>query len=1498
MKRKFSYKALLLALLALLICLGAVTLSVAYLKKQTGAVTNTFVRGEDPTLTYWLDYNLNGGESDTIKPETVEATEEEHNFTVTSEEPSRLGYQFLGWADTADAKAPTYHGGSTVTVTKDDRGKTLYAVWQEVDDFVLYFQSNLPDSVKNVKLRNMPETMTAKYAGSSQHTFTVTNVPYDENADATGLTFLGWTSMVGGKVVYPAADTIDVTVTQKVTTLYAVWGFEYYVEFDRNPGDGTVGKYIRENGTFVNEDPEDQIILGSDSQTVSPYLLYESGVYSYVREKHLLVGFSSAAGGTTPEEYVTVAKPGRNNAETVYAIWAQGNYALIYDANGGSNAPATQTATAGELSYTFTINTKIPDRMEGSNGVFKGWAYTADAETPYFVWDEESKTFNPPTVELDINDPVRVLYAVWEYTYTLTYQRGSLADTDSPMPENQTAKSSKPTYTFTIPKDPTPTRDGGKEYMFHYWAEGEERINGEFRYCDNNGFYFDQVVVTAVEPSIALYPRFRPTEGYRLEFNTSTPKPVPVAETTQTICTIQIPPETPIVTDGVFLGWADKAHYDKHEVQYQPGDLVRLNPDVEGHTLMLYAVTRRYDRVRFNVKYNGGVYTSACGTKTTESTSRYEYIIPYGTRRYALKNRLEDKLPTQTNYTLKGANYTKNAGGLVTEIKLSTKDYTIAKDRFTISGVVIDFDLWDAGKRLVTVEKTYDDGSKDYTIELYLVWARDNAYDRYCFSINKNCTDSTATVSTFQNHLILQTTGNFESTFNTTSKGSVTGSRSGYRLAALAYDAAGTEIYSYVSEDGSLDKDVVVSQRDERVKKTTGGGSGGGNKYELTLYAIWEPQHIFNLTLNDNGGSYWDSSSSKFLDSETKTVTRPPEETTYTWGASTTYNTPTRYGYVLKGFAYTEDATEPDFIMSGNKFPEEGITVDKSSPYAVSGTTNGVLSTTLTLYAVWEKQQIFRLVQDFNGGTYTYSGGSTVKTEERDAIVEQGPDSYTFSTTTPKVPIRSGYRLLGYAYTEDATVPDFVRSGTSFTPGITISKLDTDREIRTYQLDGVDVTELTVYAVWEKEKSFTLSLNPNGGSPFESSTKYYGQSETQATWKAGSTITVPTRDGFACLGYATSKDATEPDYPVRDIYYDSSSKTNRAYLTEDITFTDEQEGVIHNKDSAPETHTLTLYAVWKPMRRFAVTINQNVGKSPSDYTTYSSYYDKSVTSATIAVSSSTNNALSSYPGYNLKGAAYTLDAKAVNFDGNSFSVLVDTADTEHGVTVTTDDNGVETVTLRLYAIWSVKLWYEGKGSDLPSTVEVINPTAEERVVSIAPKQPTHQNFLFTGWATASDASVAEYGAVGYYTRVGSKEVSPTVTLEKNTTLYAVWMQKYTLGFDANGGDKNSTPNIEVAYVTLTGTTTRYTFSISPNKPNREDYTFLGWSTKPNATAADYQPSGTILVNGNTDGSETVTTLYAVWQEDTGETTADETTETDGPLLNGSGSPTSPSEKLE
>lgn len=77
---------------------------------------------------------------------------------------------------------------------------------------------------------------------------------------------------------------------------------------------------------------------------------------------------------------------------------------------------------------------------------------------------------------------------------------------------------------------------------------------------------------------------------------------------------------------------------------------------------------------------------------------------------------------------------------------------------------------------------------------------------------------------------------------------------------------------------------------------------------------------------------------------------------------------------------------------------------------------------------------------------------------------------------------------------------------------------------------------------------------------------------------------------------------------------------------------------------------------------------------------------------------------------------------------------------------------------------------------------------------------------------------------------------------------------YTLSYNANGG--SGAPSSQ----TGTGVGS-YTFPISNAKPTRSGYTFLGWSLSSTATAASYQPGGSITLTADD-------TLYAVWEINT------------------------------
>ena len=74
---------------------------------------------------YCVDYNANGG---TDAPDSQTKTHDVA-LTLTDETPTRDGYSFLGWAESADAMEAQYQPGDTYTANADT---TLYAVWAEI----------------------------------------------------------------------------------------------------------------------------------------------------------------------------------------------------------------------------------------------------------------------------------------------------------------------------------------------------------------------------------------------------------------------------------------------------------------------------------------------------------------------------------------------------------------------------------------------------------------------------------------------------------------------------------------------------------------------------------------------------------------------------------------------------------------------------------------------------------------------------------------------------------------------------------------------------------------------------------------------------------------------------------------------------------------------------------------------------------------------------------------------------------------------------------------------------------------------------------------------------------------------------------------------------------------------------------------------------------------------------------------------------------------------
>ncbi len=168
----------------------------------------------------------------------------------------------------------------------------------------------------------------------------------------------------------------------------------------------------------------------------------------------------------------------------LYAIWEEDkvDYYLNYDANGGKNAPASQTVSVPTtfLSATFTISSTKPTRQ---GFIFKGWSETPNAM---------SVDYNPGQ-NANFSNKTTTLYAVWEITYTLDYK------TFEYNIENMPTKFTKITNTSTENVKITSQEPKRVGYKFIGWSEKTNSNNVEYTPNQN-------IILTSEKTTKTLYP--------------------------------------------------------------------------------------------------------------------------------------------------------------------------------------------------------------------------------------------------------------------------------------------------------------------------------------------------------------------------------------------------------------------------------------------------------------------------------------------------------------------------------------------------------------------------------------------------------------------------------------------------------------------------------------------------------------------------------------------------------------------------------------------------------------------------------------------------------------------------------------------------------------------------------------------------------------------------------------------------------------------------------
>lgn len=169
-----------------------------------------------PTYMYYLYYKYNDGTNSTwLTEQSGEHGTAATTFTFyvnTAKLKDRRGYEHIGWADKANAAAAKYTGGESITLTKDDPTKTIYAVWMPF--FELKYDANGGTGAP------ASQTRTASAPTVNQVTFTVR----DQIPTKEGYTFKGWAdSATATTAQYQPGGTVDVKHENSPKTVYAVW---------------------------------------------------------------------------------------------------------------------------------------------------------------------------------------------------------------------------------------------------------------------------------------------------------------------------------------------------------------------------------------------------------------------------------------------------------------------------------------------------------------------------------------------------------------------------------------------------------------------------------------------------------------------------------------------------------------------------------------------------------------------------------------------------------------------------------------------------------------------------------------------------------------------------------------------------------------------------------------------------------------------------------------------------------------------------------------------------------------------------------------------------------------------------------------------------------------------------------------------------------------------------------------------------------------------------
>lgn len=344
-------------------------------------------------------------------------------------------------------------------------------------------------------------------------------------------------------------------------------------------------------------------------------------------------------------------------------------------------------------------------------------------------------------------------------------------------------------------------------------------------------------------------------------------------------------------------------------------------------------------------------------------------------------------------------------------------------------------------------------------------------------------------------------------------------------------------------------------------------------------------------------------------------------------------------------------------------------------------------------------------------------------------------------------------------------------------------------ELTTAQLRTVNVNADVTATANLKAAQYTITYTMDGGTKGTGSPESYGITDTFPI-----AVPAPQKANFTFEGWTVDY----ADSSLTDITTPTTSYSIPATATGNITLT---------AHWAEDTYTVTYHGN-----------GSTSGTEPTDSGTYTTGQ-----SATVLGQGSLTR-----DNYTFIGWATSSTAAAAQYQGNDTLAISGNVD--------------------LYAVWALNTYtvtYHGNGST--SGTEPADSgtyTTDQNATVLGQGSLIRDNYTFSGWATSSTATAAQY------------QENDTLTISGNIDLYAVWMlNQYTVKFYSNDGSQT-----EYAANRLNNVPYNTSITAPSTAPTRTGYLFAGWYT-----------SQVGINPGNTDKwdftSEKVTDnldLYAGW----------------------------------